>query len=504
MPGVFSKSARPARPGAYFDWASVPVSTILPNIGSVVLVAITHDWGPAGTVVSCGSLGDFQAAFGMTTLIGGAPAPGYAAVKQCFKGEGLAGRGGAGTVLVYRMVGTSGKAATITIQNTTPANALSLTAKYPGAFGNQIGFKSHVNAADATKNDLQIWVAGQMVEVYTYTKATISSLVTQINDPIAGSDWVTATLILDGTALPVTTTPDTVTSLATGDSGSTLVQQDWVNMTNGVTGARFSLFAGYDVTDPTTLTALQGWCSNANVTGHRFMMVCGGAASDTAVTAIARSASIVTASQAAGTSGENTVNLGVGSLYDSDLGATLSTSQLAPRVAGILAARGESMSITFARLADTSAGVLPIDSDVTKCFNGGVVVFGQDSNPDSPIRIEKGLTCYIGGDSTKPYLIYRQPKFMRTMHGIELDITEWAASNAIGSLQVNDATRAFIVGYAHSAIQARADRGVIQTGFSVGIDPIPPPSDDDEFVALLYGIAFGRSVEQIYNLVYIS
>jgi len=53
-------------------------------------------------------------------------------------------------------------------------------------------------------------------------------------------------------------------------------------------------------------------------------------------------------------------------------------------------------------------------------------------------------------------------------------------------------------------IQQRADTGAVQTGFSVGIDPSPPPSDNDEFIALLYGVAFGRSVEQVFNTVIIS
>jgi hypothetical protein len=491
MPGVFSKDARPARPGAYFDWAAEPQEVILPSIGSVVLLAITHDWGPAGQVVGTASLGDFQSKFGSSATAG------YRAVKQCFKGEGLSGRGGAGEVLVYRMLGTSGASASVDIENTTAAAALTLTAKYPGGFGNSIGYKSHVDV-DVTKNDLLIYVNGQFVESYSYVAADIADLVAQINTT---SVWVSAELTTDGTALATTTTPDTITALSGGDDGSALAQQDWQDMITVASTARFSLFAGYDVVDPATLTSLQQWCKQSNLSGRRFMMVVGGASTDTATTAIARSTSLEALS--AGGGGENIVNVGVGTLVDNEFG-TLSTSQLASRVAGILAARGESMSLTFARMADTVAGVLPSDADVTACFNGGVVVFGQDSNQDSPVRIEKGLTTYTGGDSSKPYLIYRNPKFVRTMHGIELEITEWATSNAIGSLQVNDATRAYVVGYAHEVIQGRADRGVIQPGFTVGIDPIPPPSDDDEFVALVYGIAFGRSVEQIYNLVYIS
>ena len=90
------------------------------------------------------------------------------------------------------------------------------------------------------------------------------------------------------------------------------------------------------------------------------------------------------------------------------------------------------------------------------------------------------------------------------MHGIELEITDWAAANAIGSLQVNEATRAYIVGHAHEVIQSARRPRRDPAGLHRRHDPIPPPSDNDEFVALVYGIAFGRSVEQIFNLVYIS
>ena len=493
MPGVFSKDARPDRPGAYFDWASLPVETIQPNIGSVVALGITHDWGPAETVTPCSSLADFQAKFGPSQTAG------YTAVKQCFKGEGLPGRGGAGQVLVYRLNGTSGLAGTVTLNNTagTPVPALKVTAKYPGTYGNQLGVRSRVNAAQPTYSDLLVVLAGNVVESYTYLATNIADLANQIN---AGSKWINAQSLVTGTALN-TSTPNTVTLLATGNDGATLVASDWTDMITALSSARFSVFAPFDLIDPAIQTSLQVWNQLSNVTGRRFMLVLGGGVSDTAATAVARSATLAAAS--AGGGGENIINVGVGTLIDEELG-TLTTSQLAPRVAGILAARGESMSITFARMQGCSAGVLPADSDVSTCFDGGVVVFGQDSNQDAPVRIEKGLTTYLGTDSTKPYLIYRNPKFMRTMHGIELELTDWAAANAIGNLQVNDATRAYVVGHAHEVIQGRADDGVIQAGFTVAIDAVPPPTDDDEFVALVYGIAFGRSVEQIFNTVYIS
>lgn len=493
MSGIFSKAARPPRPGAYFDWAALPTTTVQPNIGSIVLVAITHDWGPAETPVPTVSLADFQAKFGPTQ------SPGYKAVLQAFEGEAVGNRGGAGEVIVYRMTSTAAKAGTLVVNNTTPAAALTLNAKYPGSYGNNIGWRNVVNSLNpATNCDFQITLNGSPVETYTYAKTDINGLAALIN---ASSGWVTATPTITGVALPTT---GTVTPLATGNDGSVLIAQDWTDMMTACGPVRFSLFAPFDLTDPTILLSIQVWAINLNLTGRRFLTVVGGALNETIAAAVARSQTLQAApSGAPQAAAENFVNLGVGSLVDSVLG-TLSTSQLAPRVAGILAARGETMSLTFARLAGTTPGVLPVDSDILSAFNAGVVVFGQDSNQDSPIRIEKGLTTYIGGDTTKPYLIYRNPKFVRTMHGIELEITDWAAANAIGSLQVNDPTRAYIVGHAHEVIDARATLGVVQQGYSVGIDPSPPPSDDDEFIALVYGIAFGRSVEQVFNLVYIS
>jgi hypothetical protein len=492
MPGSFSKDARPVRPGAYFDWEAQPTTTIQPNIGSVVALPIVHDWGPSEQIVSCTSLGDFQAKFGPST-----DTPGYAAAQQCFRGEGVNGRGGAGGILAYRMSGSTAAKGTVLLKNTAAATAITLTALYEGSYSTEnLGVRVRVGTAPST-TDVVITLLGTIIEVHTAATADTNAMVAQINST---SNWVSAAVGATGTALD-TSNPNTVLPFVGGDDGATLLPADWTNMLAALSAARFSLFAPFDLTDPSILTSVQVWVQQLNSVGKRFMAVVGGAPADTATTATARSTSMSGLPGNGG--GENIVNVGVGTLVDDELG-TLSTSQLAPRIAGILAARGESMSLTFARMAGCTAGVLPSDSDVTLCFNAGVVVFGMDSNPDAPIRVEKGLTTYVGGNASKPYLIYRNPKFVRTMHGIELDITDWATATAIGLLQVNDQTRALVVGYGHQVMDQRAGLGVIQNGFTVGVDPVPPPSDDDEFVAVVYGIAFGRSVEQIFNTVYIS
>jgi len=493
MPGSFSKEARPVRPGAYFNWEAQPTQTIQPNIGSIVCLPIVHDWGPDGIIVQCNSLGDFQAKFGPSRTT-----PGFAAVMQCFRGEGVTARGGAGAILVFRMVGASAKEGMVQLENTGGVAAIQLTALYKGTYAGALGARIRTNSADTTKTEVLITLAGTIIEIHAYDASDIQGMVDEIN---ATSKWVEAEMLVDGTPLDATT-PATIQPFTGADDGSTLLAADWMDMLDKVSNARFSLFAPFDLTDSAIQLSLQAWCANLNTVGKRFLMVVGGGPADTAETAIDRS-TVMSGLPGEG-GGENIVNVGVGTLIDDQLGE-LSTSQLAPRIAGILAARGETMSLTFARMAGTTLGAgAPSDSDVSLCFDGGVVVFGQDSNADSPVRVEKGLTTYTGGVDSKPYLIYRNPKFVRTMHGIELDITDWATTAAIGALQVNDATRALVVGYGHQVMEARAGRGVIQEGYSVGVDPIPPPSDEDEFVAIVYGIGFGRSVEQIYNTVYIS
>jgi hypothetical protein len=494
MPGSFSKDARPVRPGAYFNWEAQPTTTIPPNIGSVVALAIIHDWGPTEQIVPCLSLGDFQSKFGPST-----DTPGYAAVMQCFKGEGVGGRGGAGEVLAYRMIGASAAAGTIDLDNSSSAAAMKLTALYDGSYSDNLGVRVRVSSV-ITSTDVLITLNGTIIEQHTADASGTTPIQTMVDQINQTSKWVTAEVTTDGTALD-TTTPSQIQPFAGGDDGATLLPADWMDTLDALSAARFSLFAPFDLTDSSILASVQTWSQSLNTTGKRFMTVVGGDLTDTATSAIDRSTAMSGLPGDGG--GENIVNLGVGSLVDDQLGE-LSTSQLAPRIAGILAARGESMSLTFARMQGTTAGVLPSDSDVSLCFDGGVVVFGMDSNAASPIRVEKGLTTYVGGDDSKPYLIYRNPKFVRTMQGIETDITDWATASAIGLLQVNDQTRAMVVGYGHQVMDARAGLGVIQDGFTVGVDPIPPPTDDDEFIAVVYGIAFGRSVEQIYNTVYIT
>lgn len=485
MPGQFSKANRPRRPGGYVTFDATQPVSVQPSVGSIVAIPFTHDWGPFEVAQQVASLAEFQALYGYSTQT-----PGYIAVKQAFQGEGLSGRGGAGAVLCYRFGGSAALKATRTLQNTTPAVALTMTALYEGTRANSLRATTQDHAADAAKNELIILDGTVEVERYVYTDIDIADLAAQIN---ARSNWVTAVANITGVALGVVAAQ----AFAGGNDGSTLASGDWTAMESAMEVERFGIFSPFDLTGAPDVAALKVWAANLNVAGKRFEVVLGGVLDEAVATAITAAALL---------NDENFMRVGNGSVSDAgmldanDNPTILSTSQLAPRIAGILAQKGEAKSMTFSRLAGLTLLNGPTDAGVLQAFDGGVVLLTRDSNADAPVRIERGLTTFLSpaGTVTKPYSIFRNPKFVRTMQGVQMDLQDWSETNVIGLLPVNNKTRDYVLGHVKSMLAAREDASVILAGWSVSVDPDPPPLDTDEFIAVVIGLRFGRSAEQVF------
>jgi hypothetical protein len=485
MPGTFSKASRPRRPGAYTNFQAATPLRVPPATGTVVCVPLVHDWGPFKTPTLVDSFAEFQAIFGDSTT------PGRLAVRQAFQGEGLDDRPGAGGVIVYRFGAAAAAKATRVLQNTTPANALTLTARYEGVRGNRLTVTVQTNALDATKKDVILLLDGNEVERYTWTAVDVTGLVAQIN---AVSQFVVATQTITGVALGNVTAQ----AFTGGSDGSTITAGDWASAQAALEFERFGILAPYDLTDGPTLTALASWVNARNLAGQRFITVVGGGAGESVATANARSLSI---------NSPWFINVGGFSVSDATENVgVLTTSQLAPRIAGILAARGERRSMTFARLAGLTMVTSPTSADVDSAFSSGTIVLTRDSDPTAPVHVEKSLTTWTTTSNTaQPYSVYRNPKFVRTMMGLDTDLTDYAsAPGLIGELGVNDKTRAAVVARMASLLRDREERGVIRSGWTVGIDQDPPPSDDDEFIALRYGLKFMRSVEQVFNTIVVA
>lgn len=504
MSGTFSKSSLPKRPGAYVNFSGEKAEPVITNPAGVVAIPVTHTWGPENTPTIVESFGEFVAQFtaggtDTSTINESKLAPDYTnayiAVKQAFRGEDYLDRNGAQQVIVYRIVNGDTENAARAMQNTASATAVTLTAKYGGTYGNRLKVSVFQNAADSTKNDLVIYDNVNTVELerYTHTKASISALVADIN---AKSSWVTATAGTTTTALAAVS----LVSL-TGGTDEAPTTNDYTDALDALEPYRFSLLAPGNLTDSTVISAIVAWAANLNNKGKRFLTVLGGGSNDDISAAVTRSEDI----NDDGDNDPNFVNLGVGRYLDDELGI-LTTAQLVPRVAGILADRGERQNLTFARLTglDLYDGA-PTESQILTAIDNGVVVIARDSNTVSPLRVEKGVTTYtLDTNLDKPYAIYSSPKYLRTMQLLEMEITEWAEGNVIGRLSINNDTRNYVLGQMRNRLQDRETAGIIQSGWSVNVDSSPAPTSTDEFVALSYSLTFGRSLEQILNTIVVG
>jgi len=486
MGGIFSKSNRPTLPGAYFNFQSTEPSIVPASPGTSVAIPFTHDWGPFEEVVRVGSFAEFQAIYGSSDDTNG-----YRAVKQAFQGEGLDGRGGAGEVVCFRHGGSAAAKAVKTLNNTSAAAAITLTAIYEGTRGNDLKVTTQDNAADAAKNDLLIYDGSTLLETYTYTDANITDLAAQIN---AGSDWVTAGSVTSGTALATVTS----SSFASGNDGTSLVSGDWTDSLEALEVHRFAVFCPYGLTDSGIRASIVTWTDDLNDGGKRFFTVIGGASGESLATATTRSAACAS---------PNVLNVGIGTVTDSSLGTggtelSLATSEFSARVAGALAARGEYRSLTHARFTGIELTVGATLAELEDAFDAGIVALARDSHATAPVHVKTGLTTWTStdaaSDTARPYLVYRQPKYVRTIHGIESDLTSWAEETIVGQRVVNDQTREAVVAEAKRQLAQREQLGAIQPGWQVGIDQNPPPSDDDEFIALTISATFARALEQVY------
>jgi tail sheath protein len=489
----FSKDNRPKLPDSYFNFDTAPISVVPPAAGSTVAIPLINDWGPFGEAHLVSSFSEYQALYGYST-----DTQGYVAVKQAFIGEGIDGRLGAGAVLVYRFGDSGAGAASKTLQNTTPENALKLTAKYKGTRGNDLRVTVRVNAGDNTKHDLLILDGTTQLESYTYIQAEVAKVAALINKR---SNWVTAESLKTGTKLATVT----ASALTGGDDGAEPTTEDWAAAFDAIALERFGVIAPANLTDESVQVALEQFVRDQNDNKNkRFMAVVGGAIGEELSDAEERSESLADPEM---------VNVGVGTYRSPDLGPggtsmELSTAQLAPRVAGVLAQKGEYAALTYARLAGLEIVKGPTDAEIAAAYDAGVLVFARDDDPDAPTHIKVGHSTWTEvdadgelnsqGDPIRPYFIYREPKYVRTMHGIQTDLAAYFRREILGVRPVNDDTRDAVVSEAKHILDERERLGVIQPGWKVGVDQDPPPSDDDEFVALAMELKFGRALKQVY------
>jgi hypothetical protein len=490
---------KPIVPGTVLKFIGEAIPRIPPSAADTVAVPIVHDWGPYGQDSPgtngreggpqlCTSFAEF------TQIFGDSDTAGRTAVAGAFAGQGLPGAGGAGGVLVYRLAGSAKAKATVTVKNATPTNALTLTGRYYGSRGNKVSYAIDVDPSNELRDRFRILYNGAVQETYLYTKADVKSLAEAIN---SRSQYVVATELVTGVALAHTAG----VALTTGADGTTVTNEEHVAMLEALEFEPFAVISPYDVETAELLAAYTSWIQTQEEANRPVILVCGGAAAETLTEAITRSTAC---------SNPHVVNLGVGTYHDDLLDKDLSTAQLAPRIAGILAARGKKSSLTFARISglhivgDTGAA----SDEVATAVQSGVCVLMRASSPEAELQIAKGVTTWT--TTTAPALpvsVFGDPRLVRIMDLYVREMKEWGDDVVIGALPVNDDTRGLVRGKARELQSKLLEEGLILPGGETlgGVEvpkpfvTVEPPADPSllDTIPYQFGWQFAYTTDNI-------
>jgi len=374
MSGKWSNTSTPPEPGVFINFETTGTVGVAPGPFGVVGVPFTAAWGPVDEFTLMSNPAELDFTYGVD---GGAGATTSWVVRDIFEG-------GAGQVLGLRIGdGTEAKAAQ-TLQNTAPAAALTLTAKYHGTRANAFGVTTRVNPLNAALRDLLILEGGGVSETYTYAPTDITALAALINSTTTGSNLVVASGVTSGTALATVTN----VLLTGGLNGATPIAADYVGATTEFErNGGFDVFTLDGVSNTSIVTATVAWTRAQNDAGQYVFTVVGGAAAETVSTAVAR---------AQGYNNEFVASLGgqdfTVTLPDNTQAARTS-AQIAPRLAGVIASSGLSGSATRAvmsgvRLVQPLTGV-----ELATSIAGGLVSLIRRGNE---VIVADGVTTFTG------------------------------------------------------------------------------------------------------------
>lgn len=493
-----STISKPTLPGTVIRFTGARAPRIVPAAADTVAIPLVSDWGPVGT--DPGGTGGLQGGPQLvqsfsefTGRYGDSDTPGRTAVAGAFAGQGLPGFPGAGAVLAFRMAGASAAKATIQIHATgAGAATLELDGKYVGSRGNRFSYTLDADPSNSANDRLRLYLDNVLQETYIYTAPNLAALVATIN---SRSALVTANALVADSAPALRLTQSTnPVSLTGGDDGSTVVSSDHLAALAGIEYKQFGIISPYDLTSAPILASYLSWVQSQAQASRPCRLVVGGAAGEAVADAITRSATL---------NDEHVVNVGGGTFHDDLLDKDLSTSQLAPRVAGILAAKSEEHAITFAKLGGLHAVVGNADDEIQAAVNGGVTVLAPTSSPDADLRIEKGVTTYIGDTESKPQDVYGDPRLIGIMDNYVRAMKTWGDDTVIGDLPVNDDTRNLVRGKARSLEDDLLTRGLILPGDDITIpkpwvvceDPGDPTLEDA--VPYTFGWQFAKTANYI-------
>lgn len=162
MAVFYKEGEEKIRPGIYMRHTNIGYNPVAGAIDGICAIPIQASWGPLGKVIKITKKADLYNTYGSGDYTEGFTVPAAGAMFD----------GGANTVYTYRL-GTGGTEAKATLKDThvdSGVEAVTITAKYPGA--RAFTYTVRNKLGDKTKRELLIYDGTTVIESYTFAAGT--------------------------------------------------------------------------------------------------------------------------------------------------------------------------------------------------------------------------------------------------------------------------------------------------------------------------------------------
>lgn len=471
MAGTWTTTSPPTRPGAYFNFVRAAEAALAGGVTGTTAVIGTSDWGPDTQVVSVQSQAGYEGFFGTNEA-------GTLRTNVLGALDGLGGNG-ANIVLAYRLVGTAGAKAAVTLAGADLAAALTVTARYKGARANNWTVEVRTNAVDTSLKDLVLYESGSILEVHTVTGGNNDTFATEIN--ASGSPYIQAAVV-GATGRVVTNVA--ATAMTGGNSGTTVSATDLSNAYTTLAGQDFNSMAIGDITDATMELQFVNSIKDLNRDGRRVIGVIGGAVTDGYSAAVARSDLYNSA---------DIVNVGATALRRLSDDVQFHGAQLAPRIAGSLAGIGLTRSLTNVKFTGYQVVAPLTRAQYEQASTEGVLVFVNDT--PGRVRVEQGVTSLQTTTDEAPEE-FKSIRNVSISHFIQTQLNAVAMNNYVGIVPNTETARRDLVATFLQFLRTLENSGVIQPGSVVELDDRFVQAGNAVYVR--FGVTYADSIERIF------
>ncbi len=464
MADRFTLGETKVRPGVHFRQESGNELNLTGAENGIVAVAFKANWGPLGEVVALDNPADISKIYGDDSVTGS----NVGILRKIFQG-------GASQIKAVR-VGTGGTKAAITLKDTdsTPADVVTLTAKYAGTRALSVTIKDSLSVA--TEREVIIYAGTTELFRTSFAKGSageVDAIVAAINGN--AESVVTASKVAAGNGLLAAVTQSTFT---TAGASPTITSTDY--------DAAFALLEAVnwnticiDSNDTTIQTLLKTFINRANDAGLMGIAVIGEPSSVAYATR---------KTDAAACNSENVVYCLNGFKVGEE---SYEGFNAAAVVAGLIAYTPANQSLTHVVINGASEIIDPLtNAKIVECLQSGALIFTEASS--GAIWIEQGInTLVVLGSKDAGWKKIRRTKTrFELMTRINQNVEP-----IIGAVDNDSNGRATVVAIANGVIgQMVAEHKLIRG--SCYEDPNNPARGDSAwFVIDVYDL---DSIEHVY------